>query len=76
MRTTVTIEDDDFHELMRIADTDNRTEAVNIAIRAYIRAQRIRRFKALRGAVPEFPDNSELEEPDVARAKQLAADTE
>lgn len=76
MRTTVSIDDDDFRQLMRLADTDDRTEAVDIAIRSYIRAQRIRRFKELRGAVPELPDNDDVEALDLERAEQLAGDTE
>ncbi len=72
MRTTVTIDDRTFEELLRLAATDNKTKAVNTAIAAYIRAERLRRFKELRGHLGYLPSNEDLEAPDLERARRLA----
>lgn len=71
MRTTITIDEQKFEELLQLAGTSNRTEAVNLAVNEFIRAERVRRFKRLRGSLTEIPDNDELERLDAERMERL-----
>lgn len=73
MRTTITIDDDTFEELMQLADTDNRTRAVNLAVREFIRHERLRRFKRLRGSLHDLPSNEEIEAIELGRSERLAS---
>lgn len=52
MRTTVTIPDSVLNDLMRLTEASTRTEAVNRAVVEWVRRERIRQIKALRGALP------------------------
>jgi Arc/MetJ family transcription regulator len=63
MRTTITVDDQTFEKLMQLAGTDNKTEAVNLAISSFIRQAHLRRFKELRGKL-DLPSNeaSDLEQ--------------
>lgn len=74
MRTTVSIDERKFEELMRLAGTDSKTEAVNLAVSEFIRAERVRRFKRLRGKRGHLPDNDEIERLDVERAVRLVGE--
>lgn len=49
MRTTITIDDAIFGELMRFTHAKTRTEAINRALRDWVRQQKIEKLKALRG---------------------------
>jgi len=49
MRTTVTVGDDVAAELMALTSARTRTEAVNLAIRDWVRWKKIERLRALRG---------------------------
>lgn len=71
MRTTVTVDDQTFKRLMQLAGTENKTEAVNLAIHEFIRQERLRRFKRLRGKL-DMPTNEELEAGELERAERLA----
>lgn len=53
MRTTITIADETFKKLMQLAKTNNKTEAVNLAIHAFIHQAHLRRFKELRGKIDQ-----------------------
>jgi Arc/MetJ family transcription regulator len=71
MRTTISVDDDTFETLMRLAGTSNKTRAVKLAIDEFIRRERLKRFKALRGKV-EMLSNEELEAVQLERAERLA----
>lgn len=65
MRATVTIPDELLAELLTIVGTNNRTRAINEAIRGYVRQANIQRLIALRGTV-DIADNDEIESWDEA----------
>lgn len=71
-RTTISVDEGTFDQLMQLAGTDNKTEAVNMAIRSFIRQERVRRFKMLRGKLTDLPSNEVLEAAEVERARDLA----
>lgn len=60
MRTTISVDEQTFEILMHLAGTTNKTEAVKLAIDEFIRRERLKRFKALRGKVDSI-SNDELE---------------
>lgn len=49
MRTTITIPDSLFNELMSFTEADSRTEAVQVAVETYVRRAKLERLRALRG---------------------------
>jgi len=49
LRTTVTIADEVLSDLMRFTEARTRTEAVNRAVEEWVRQERIRRLRSLRG---------------------------
>lgn len=49
MRTTITIPDDLFQQLMTYTKSDSRTEAVQVAVESYVRRARLEQLRALRG---------------------------
>ncbi|MEX2535881.1 MAG: type II toxin-antitoxin system VapB family antitoxin [Trueperaceae bacterium] len=70
----ISIDDESFDELMRMAGTRNRTEAVNLAIKEFIRAEHVRRFYRLRGKLRHLPSNEELEGSDLERVRGLVGE--
>jgi Arc/MetJ family transcription regulator len=60
MRTTIAIPSDVMDELMEIAGTDDRTKAVEVAIREHVKHLKIQRLIALRGTV-DIAENDEIE---------------
>ena len=60
MRTTVTIPSDVMDELMDVIGTDDRTKAVEVAVREHVSRLKTQRLIALRGAV-EIVENDEIE---------------
>ena len=60
MRTTVTIPSDVMDELMDVIGTDDRTKAVEVAIREHVSHLKTQRLIALRGTV-EIAENDEIE---------------
>lgn len=72
-RTTISIDDKTFEQLMQLAKTDNKTEAVNKAIAAFIKHERLLRFKKLRGKL-DLPTNEALEAGELERAERLAGE--
>lgn len=71
-RTTISIDEKTFEQLMQLAGTENKTEAVNKAITAFIRQERLTRFKKLRGKL-NMPTNEALEAGELERAERLAS---
>lgn len=49
MRTTTTIPDSLFNELMSFTEAESRTEAVQVAVETYVRRAKLERLRALRG---------------------------
>ena len=74
-RTTISIDEKTFDQLMQLAGTDNKTEAVNKAITSFIRQERLMRFKKLRGKL-DLPTNEALEAGELERAERLAGEHE
>ena len=72
MRITTTIDDDTISELMRLAQTESKTEAVNRAVASFIRQERVKRFKNLRGKL-DMPSNEALETAELERDERLAS---
>lgn len=66
MRVTATIDDARLRELLRLAGTDNKTEAVNRAVEAFIYFERLARLKRLRGTLADAPANEEVEAAELA----------
>jgi Arc/MetJ family transcription regulator len=60
MRTSVTLDDEMFEELMEITDETNRTRAVQTAVEHFVRAARLDRLRSLKGKVATL-DNEEIE---------------
>lgn len=74
-RTTISVDERTFEQLMKLAGTENKTEAVNKAITSFIRQERLMRFKKLRGKL-DMPTNEALEAGELERAEQLASQGE
>jgi Arc/MetJ family transcription regulator len=62
MRTTITVDDELFAELMELSGAETKTEAVRGAIEEYVRQRRKRRLIALRGDVDVDDNIDELRE--------------
>ncbi len=73
MRTTISVDEQTFKILMHLAGTTNKTEAVKLAIDEFIRRERLKRFKALRGKV-DIMSNEEIEAAQLERAELLAGE--
>lgn len=73
MRTTISVDERTFETLMQLADTTSKTEAVKLAIDEFIRRERLKRFKALRGKV-DIMSNDEIEAAQQERAELLAGE--
>ena len=56
MRTTITIDDDKFDELMRITSSSNRAQAIQTAVYEYIKIKRKNQLLALQGKL-DIADN-------------------
>ena len=63
MRTTITIDDAIFCELMSFTQAKTRTEAINRALAEWVRRKKIEKLKALRGklSVGDLDDLRRLE---------------
>lgn len=66
MRTTITIPDETFAELLRLSGQENRTKAVQMAVEYYNRRMKLERLRAMRGTLDivgtETLDQADLEE--------------
>ncbi len=58
---------------MQLVGTTNKTEAVKVAIDEFIRRERLKRFKALRGKV-DIMSNEEIEAAQLERSELLAGE--
>ncbi len=73
MRTTISVDEQTFETLMHLVGTTNKTEAVKVAIDEFIRRERLKRFKALRGKV-DIMSNEEIEAVQQTRAELLTGE--
>ena len=71
MRTTITIDDAVFGELMRFTQAKTRTEAINRALSEWVRLQKIEQLKALRGKLSIEGDLAELRQLEIEEAESL-----
>ena len=60
MRTSVTLDDEVFQELLEITNETNRTRAVQKAVEGFVRAAKLERLRQLRGKVAIL-SNEEVE---------------
>jgi len=70
MRTTITIPDEMFEELMRFTKEVNRTRAVQAAVAAYVRRAKLERLRALRGKL-EVVATEALDRADIDERREL-----
>ncbi len=71
MRTTITIDDTIFGELMRFTRAKTRTEAINRALADWVRRQKIEKLKALRGKLSFEGDLDGLRRLEIEEAGSL-----
>ncbi len=71
MRTTITIDDAIFSELMRFTRAKTRTEAINRALAEWLRRKKIERLKALRGKLELAGELDDLRRLEVEEAESL-----
>ncbi len=64
MRTTITIPDTLFGELMSFTEAGSRTEAVQVAVETYVRRAKLEQLRALRGKL-DIEGTEALDEADV-----------
>jgi predicted transcriptional regulator len=60
MRTSVTLDDEVFRELLELTNETNRTRAVQVAVERFIRDVKLERLRRLKGKV-DILSNDELE---------------
>ena len=71
MRTTVTMSDEVVTDLMRFTEARTRTEAVNKAVEGWVRQERIRRLRALRGRLPVEAGSDGLRAAEISEVQDL-----
>ena len=64
MRTTITIPNTLFGELMSFTEAGSRTEAVRVAVETYVRRAKLEQLRALRGKL-DIEGTEALDEADV-----------
>ena len=70
MRTTVTIPDETFAELLRLSGQENRTRAVQVAVEYYNRRMKLERLRAMRGTL-DIVETEALDQADLEEQAQL-----
>ena len=69
MRTTITIPDTLFGELMSFTEASSRTEAVQVAIETYVRRAKLEQLRALRGKL-DITGTEKLDEADMREQRE------
>ncbi len=64
MRTTITIPDTLFNELMTFTEAASRTEAVQVAVETYVRRAKLEQLRALRGKL-DITGTQKIDEADI-----------
>ncbi len=62
MKTTVTVPDEEFHQLMEYTGAKNKREAVLLAIKDFNRRRRLEKLTDVLGTFENFMTQKELEE--------------
>ncbi|CAN5592972.1 MAG: type II toxin-antitoxin system VapB family antitoxin [Rubrobacter sp.] len=71
MRTTVTMSEEVASDLMRFTEARTRTAAVNRAVEEWVRQERLRRLRSLRGKLPVEAGSERLREAEVEEVADL-----
>lgn len=71
MRTTVNIPDNLINDLRRYSHTQKTTEAVNLAIKDWIRLRKIQEIKKLRGQLDITDNLDELKKAELKKLRNL-----
>lgn len=64
VRTTITIPDTLFSELMSFTEAGSRTEAVQVAVETYVRRAKLEQLRALRGKL-DITGTEKMDEADI-----------
>ncbi len=64
VRTTITIPDTLFNELMSFTEAGSRTEAVQVAVETYVRRAKLEQLRALRGKL-DITGTEAMDEADI-----------
>ena len=70
MRTTISIEDETFAELLRLSGESNRTRAVRVAIDFYNRRMKLEQLRAMRGTL-DIADTKNLDQAELAEQERF-----
>ena len=70
MRTTVTIDDAVFSDLMELSETGSRSAAVSQAVAEWVRRKKIEKLKSPRGRIQFSDDLADLRSLEVAEAEE------
>ena len=70
MRTTITIPDETFEDLLRLSGEENRTKAVQVAVEYYNRRMKLERLRAMRGTL-DLEGTEDLDQADLEEQAQL-----
>ena len=65
VRTTITIPDTLFGELMSFTEAGSRTEAVQVAVETYVRRAKLEQLRALRGKL-DVSGTEKMDEADIS----------
>ena len=65
MRTTITIPDTLFGELMSFTEAGSRTEAIQVAVETYVRRAKLEQLRALRGKL-DVSGTEKMDEADIS----------
>ena len=69
MRTTITIPDTLFGELMSFTEASSRTEAVQVAVETYVRRAKLEQLRALRGKL-DIRGTEKMDEADISEQRE------
>ena len=70
MRTTITIPDETFEDLLKLSGEENRTKAVQVAVEYYNRRMKLERLRAMRGTL-DLEGTEDLDQADLQEQAQL-----
>jgi len=71
LRTTVTMSEEIASDLMRFTEARTRTEAVNKAVEEWVRQERLRRLRSLRGKLPVEAGSERLRGAEISEVTDL-----
>ncbi len=71
MRTTITVDDVIFGDLMNLTQAKSRNEAINTALAEWVRRQKIQRLKSLRGKLSIADDLDDRRQLEIGEARSL-----